>query len=354
VLRNTRFAARLVPVVAAIACGALALAACSSSSKPSSDGSSSASGGSGSSSSAATTNITIGVSAGLDAASMPLYYAADKGVFAKYGLNVKLDNLSSDTLALQGLQSNTYKYVFVGASSVATADQGGATAKIVDVPYPLLDYSFVTKTSIASLPGMKGKTLGVSSPGSQSAIIPVAMLANVGVSSSQLKIAQIGSGGDRAKALIAGTIDGAILDPFTTAGVESQKSIHVLAPTSQLAFMNSVIASSGKADPATTQKLVTAIIAASRTMWTDQSAFVSYANSRSDTLPSNSGQPVWDLLHKSTTPFYGLDGGMDQPAWDAMVKLLMSTKQLTASIAWSKVSDDTYTTAAVKTLGPSS
>lgn len=338
-----------VHLVALSAILVASLAACGSSSKSSSKTS-----GTGSATTVSQPiSVTIGVSGGENAASLELYYAAANGIFTKNGLNVTIAQLSSDTLGLQGLQSNTYPVVFVGASSTAEAMSAGASVKIFDVPYPLLDYFFVAKNSISSLAGMQGKTLGVSSPSSQSALIPLAMLKQAGVDTSKVNVVKIGYDSQRAQALLAGTIDGAVMNPFVTAGIRTQPSVHVITNTSDQQFMNSVLVTSPSvisSNPQLLQRLTTAVIEACREMWTNQQAFVSFADSQS-ALPTGTGQTVWSLLHQSTTPFYGVDGGLLQSYWTGMNNTLIASGQMKNPIDWNTAVDPTFVNSAVKSLG---
>jgi NitT/TauT family transport system substrate-binding protein len=305
------------------------------------------------------TPVLIGIAGGINSAALPLFYAADKGIFAKYGLQPKLQSLSNDTLAIRGLVARSYDLIFVGAGTAIVAVGQGAKIKMVVMPAPHLDFYFLATKKVTSLKDMEGKTLGVSAPGALSANVALAVLRKHGVDVSKVHVAAVGSDPVRATALLAGTIDGGVVNTLiAVATLAKSNDIHILADAgAELGddYLNSVVAARDdtiQSDPQMVQNAVTAIIEATRTLQSNRSAFVSFVKSQ-PSLPESAADKTFDLFSKRSTPWYGVDGGLDsRKAFDSTVQSFLKSGQLKTPVTWDEVFDTRFVEQALKQLGP--
>jgi ABC-type nitrate/sulfonate/bicarbonate transport system substrate-binding protein len=279
-------------------------------------------------------------------------------LFKKYGLEVTIQSLPNDTVAFQGLVAKTYDLVFSAVSTAIVATASGAPVKAIVSPSPYLAYWFVTKKGINSYKEMEGKSLGVSSPGSVSAIVPIAVMRRNGVDVSKVKVVQIGPDADRGKALIAGTIDGAVVNPFVTIELLKQPTLQSIADVGaefKDDFFNAALfarpdAVADTSLKATFETFAEAIIDMNRQMWDNKQTFVAATESQT-ALPAGSGPAVFDLIHQSASPYYGVDGGLPRSSFDATVRQLITDGQIKAPISFETVVDKQFVDAAIKKVG---
>jgi ABC-type nitrate/sulfonate/bicarbonate transport system substrate-binding protein len=70
-------------------------------------------------------------------AHLPLFYARDKGIFAKNGLEVALQGLGGGPVAAAALQSGEIQIVDITGSEVVSADAAGADIIILATLTPV-------------------------------------------------------------------------------------------------------------------------------------------------------------------------------------------------------------------------
>jgi NitT/TauT family transport system substrate-binding protein len=298
------------------------------------------------------------VSGGLNSTSLPVYFANDGGPFSKRGLTVTVSDVSADTTALQGLVGTDYDAAFTSAGTGITALGSNAKIKLVSSVSPHLEYFFLAQKDIADLKGMQGKALGVSTPGSVSYLAPRVLLQQAGVDVDGLNVVSAGNDAARVQALTAKTIDGAVVNTVNTvAALKANPDLHVIADVgAQLAntFLNTAIIVrqdliQNSAD--SVQSLVEGLIDASRTLQSDRTTAINYAMSTNQ-LPNESVAQAYDMLTKSDTPFFGVDGGLQQAPFDATVQLLVQGGTIQAPVTWEQAADPSFISKAVDKVGP--
>src|SRR5258706_156885 len=86
----------------------------------------------------------------------PIWIARELGLFEKYGLDLKLINISSGSTSIQALLGGDIQLVAAsGTSAIATAAQG-APVVIVASSGPIA-YKLIAHPSITTVQGLKGK-----------------------------------------------------------------------------------------------------------------------------------------------------------------------------------------------------
>ena len=191
---------------------ATTLAACSSSSAKTSTGS----GGSGTTT---TTTINVGTS-GATGAYGPLYVGLQQKVFEKYGLNVKAQTLTPNSVTAAVLAGNI-DIAFDGPNLVAGI-LSNPSAHIQASAGPTVFYIFAKK-GITSLQQLKGKTIAVTTPGGSLDTAVKAAIAKAGMKpGSDIKIAYLQTNSAALAATETGSVQAAGVSPPTS--VQAQQA----------------------------------------------------------------------------------------------------------------------------------
>ena len=139
------------------------------------------------------------------------FYMAAEGGFAKeQGLDLKMLAFQNDTLMLKALVAGELDTFEGSPISPMIAGAKGADVKILGCAWPKLTYSFFARPGIASLADLKGRTIGISAPGSLPDFVARTMLRRAGILPTDAKFVMAGSDPERIRAIVAGTIDAAI------------------------------------------------------------------------------------------------------------------------------------------------
>jgi len=257
---NAHSMARRVQTVAAIGLVGLLAAACSSG-----GGTAKSSGGS-SVASAATTigppetpNITVTWSAGSGATS-PLWLAADEGIFAKNGLNVKVVQ-SGSTVGATAVIAGSAQVFYGEATSAFQAVAQGSPVEIVGTLRNMNVFKFYVTPSIKTAADLKGKSIAISSAGDSTDLSSRSALSTLGVDESSVTFLPTGTSTLRLTALTTGHVAGTLLteptasqaakmgmklildqttQPFAGSAISIAKSFGDKNPNTVLAFMKSM------------------------------------------------------------------------------------------------------------------
>lgn len=158
-----------------------------------------------------------------------MYIAKDRGLFAKYGLDV-------ETIYIPGGSTNIHVLISgnLDLSQLSGAPGAAANLEGADIVYfagllDKLNYQLITRPEIKSVEQLKGKKFGVSRFGSSADFGMRAMLKRLGVDPvKDASILQIGDEPSRIAAIKSGNIDGTVANaPF---GLEAERlKLFVLA-----------------------------------------------------------------------------------------------------------------------------
>ncbi len=99
------------------------------------------------------------------------------------------------------------------------------------------------------------------------------------------------------------------------------------------------------------QGVVSALMEACRVLQKDRATAIAFAKSTNQ-LPNDAVDDAYDRLTKASTPFFGVDGGMHQDAFDATVKLMIDSGDLSGPVSWEQAADTTFVTKGNQELGP--
>jgi NitT/TauT family transport system substrate-binding protein len=140
-------------------------------------------------------------------AHLPLFYARDKGIFAKSGLDVALQELGGGPVAAAALQSGEIQIADITGSEVVSADAAGADIIVLATLMPVYPYVFEVSQAVSSKGDLRGKTIAVRGAGDATDIATRVLLRKEGLDPDKdVTILAVQQEGARMAALMAGQI----------------------------------------------------------------------------------------------------------------------------------------------------
>ncbi len=212
---------------------------------------------------AAPTKIVVGFSEVYEGA-IPMWVADEAGIFKKNGLDVDLQFTASST-GISALLGGQIQLFQGGGSEALSAVAEGADLVAVGNIVPVYPYVFMVPADVKSVADLKGKKVGVSSPGSTSDIATRVGLKDVGLDPDKdVSIVAVGSSQNRTAALMNGSIQGGLDQPPGSLTLEKQ-GLHSLFDMASLKLPvvnNGLIVQRGylNQNRATIQKYVDSIV----------------------------------------------------------------------------------------------
>lgn len=150
----------------------------------------------------------------VDAANMNVQFARSEHIFEHYGLDVNLTATSSGPEAVAALLAGDFAICQIAGAAVVNAVAAGGDLVIVGGVVNRQPYYLVTRADIKTPAGLKGQSVGVSGPGSNTDIAARAALKYLGLQSDQdVAVLSIGGPSERLAALSNGAVAGTILSP---------------------------------------------------------------------------------------------------------------------------------------------
>ncbi|MBX9740723.1 MAG: ABC transporter substrate-binding protein [Beijerinckiaceae bacterium] len=135
---------------------------------------------------------------------------SEKGGFAAaQGIAIETVNLRGDPLLLKSLLSGQLESYIGGPASPMVAASKGADVKIVGCGWHKQSYILWGGPGVKDVKDLRGKTIGISTPGSAPDIFIRAAMATEGVSANEVKFVAAGMPSDWLKSMSAGVIDAA-------------------------------------------------------------------------------------------------------------------------------------------------
>jgi NitT/TauT family transport system substrate-binding protein len=273
-----------------------AVSACSSASS-----SSTPSGHSASPAATQTVNITIGLPNSTPSfANSDVAVAQAEGYFAKEGLDVHVDNLSSGVPVVQGVVGGSLD---IGASSiepVVNAASQGAPLQIIGSYANKLTVSMVTPSSITSPAQLRGKRLGIQQVGAFREVMTRMVIEGAGLTTSDVTYIPSSSSAYVSE-LLTGTVQSAVLQEEQVLTVlKKDTKLHVLVNYDKAHpdyFYGAYVVSKSwlAANESTAEKFLTAITEAHRFMYQQKAATVSIVAKNTGDTTTTIGK-AYDVL----------------------------------------------------------
>lgn len=150
------------------------------------------------------------------AAFLPLFVAYENGIFRRYGLDVSLQYLAPSTAA-HALVTGDTKFVVGGADGIAASRSNPGSIVYVANCLPYLVFSLYSQPEIRSARELRGKIVGVTTPGAAlDPAVRIALERNTLTPDKDVKIVYLQSVPAILSALQAGTIAAGGLSAPTT------------------------------------------------------------------------------------------------------------------------------------------
>jgi NitT/TauT family transport system substrate-binding protein len=166
------------------------------------------------------TPFRIGISAPV-VTIFPVWMGEAGGFYEKEGVKVEVITMEGGTRGIQVLMSGEIQAMHVGLAPVVQANKQGADLRLVTSTGNTIPITIFGAPAIKSMAELKGKTIGISTFGSETDIAISIALKNAGLSRNDVTISQIGGSSQRFGALSAGRIDAApLLEPGITMAKE--------------------------------------------------------------------------------------------------------------------------------------
>ena len=166
------------------------------------------------------TPFRIGISAPV-VTIFPVWMGEAGGFYEKEGVKVEVISMEGGTRGIQVLMSGEIQAMHVGLAPVVQANKQGADLRLVTSTGNTIPITIFGTAAIKSMAGLKGKTIGISTFGSETDIAISIALKNAGLGRKDVTISQIGGSSQRFGALSAGRIDAApLLEPGITMAKE--------------------------------------------------------------------------------------------------------------------------------------
>jgi ABC-type nitrate/sulfonate/bicarbonate transport system substrate-binding protein len=162
---------------------------------------------------------------------LPFYYAQEKKIFEKHGLDAELIQIRSD-LQVVGLVSGEIDFTpVIGPTVFAIAN--GMPLRAVAVLYKAPLFSLISPAAVSNIKNLEGKQVAVSRLGSDSHRYGVMMLENSGVDPKKITFIQTGNTSVSLAAVQQGSVTAAVLSP-PFAGDMAEKGYKILARSRSL------------------------------------------------------------------------------------------------------------------------
>ncbi len=189
--------------------------------------------------------LNVGYSA-ISGEQLPAWIAKDARIFEKNGLDAQLIYFTGGTTAVLALVSGEVPISQVAGPAVVNSALAGSDVVMVAAGATSLDYWLMSLPEIKKPDQLKGGSVAISRFGTASDFVARYALSRIGlVPGKDVAIVQVGGVPDRLGAVLAGKVQGAILNP-PASFIGQKKGLNILADVSKLglAFQYTGIATS--------------------------------------------------------------------------------------------------------------
>jgi NitT/TauT family transport system substrate-binding protein len=139
-----------------------------------------------------------------------MYMAAEGGFAKAEGLDLKIHPFPNDTAMMKALIAGEIDSYEGSPVSALIAGSTGADVKIIGCTWPKLTYSLFAHDGVATIADLRGKKVGISSPGSLTDVVAHALLRQAGIAPPDATFVASGNDQDRLRAVMSRTIDAAV------------------------------------------------------------------------------------------------------------------------------------------------
>jgi ABC-type nitrate/sulfonate/bicarbonate transport system substrate-binding protein len=281
----------------------------------------------------------------VDFSSIDVHYWQDS--LKKQGMTVDFKWVDAPDTALRAIIAGAAE-AYCGSlpSAILAVKNTNANLKIIAVNNQATDYVLLVKPEINTLQDLKGKTIGISTPGSAADTIIRTALKAKNFDPEGMRFVTIGGTSARMTALLAGQIDAAPVHAADGANAVATGKAKVLLNAGEgigLYLQSGLIASGDwiKKNPDQVQQVVDAFIDASRWAATNKDGYIALSKELLPKFADAERASSYDLYIAGK--FWPVNGGLGQDGIDRLIKLEQESgglpKDLPAQSMWV---DDTF------------
>jgi NitT/TauT family transport system substrate-binding protein len=159
----------------------------------------------------------------LNTNALPLWIALDQGYFKPRGVEVELTFIRGGARVMAALFAGEVRFATVAVTQVVGPAAQGADPVVILSFVNKMPYLFMTAGHIGSSGELKGKKIGVATFGGAAYVASHLVLRRFGLDPKrdQITLIQIGTEPERLAALLAGSIDAAMMNPEVAARLPS-------------------------------------------------------------------------------------------------------------------------------------
>jgi NitT/TauT family transport system substrate-binding protein len=295
----------------------------------------------------------------------PFDLAQRLGYFEREGLDVELIYMKGGSEAAEALVSGSVDYSGNAIDhAIAAAQRGKSLVMISDFmnePGVTLLVRPQDKGKYTSFKDMKGKTIGVTSPGSATHVLGVWMAKQAGISRDDIKFVGVGAGATMPAALAGGQVDAAMgNDPFATQMIREGRAaawielFHAVDVRKAIGFSSycftgaltrgDVIAK----NPQRTQKVVNALVRAQKYMQIHSADEISGA--LTDEFRGGLTKDAWAPGYVHSAPAYTKNGEIPPEGVRAVIETNAFFLSNDAKIDATKIYDNRFVDRAKATV----
>lgn len=182
------------------------------------------------------TKINVGYSA-ISGDALPAWLAKDAGIFERNGLDVQLVFFTGGTTAVMALVSADTPIAQLAGPAVVNSVMAGSDATLIAGGVTSLNYYLQTRADIKTPEQLKGGSVAISRFGSSSDFIARYALTKIGLAPGKdVTIVQIGSTTARVDAVIAGRVQGTVVNPPASI-IAQKRGMNTLADLPKLGLV---------------------------------------------------------------------------------------------------------------------
>jgi NitT/TauT family transport system substrate-binding protein len=295
----------------------------------------------------------------------PFDLAQRLGYFDREGLDVELIYMKGGSEAAEALVSGSVDYSGNAIDHAIAAAQRGKSlvmiADFMDEPGVTLLVRPQDKGKYTSFKDMKGKTIGVTSPGSATHVLGVWMAKQAGISRDDIKFVGVGAGATMPAALAGGQVDAAMgNDPFATQMIRDGRAaawielFHAADVRKAIGFSSYCFTGALtrgdviEKNPQRTQKVVNALVRAQKYMQVHSADEISGA--LTDEFRGGIPKDAWTPGYVHSAPAYTKNGEIPLEGVRAVIETNAFFLSNDAKIDPAKIYDNRFVDRAKATL----
>lgn len=242
--------------------------------------------------------MTIGYTA-VGAAYDDLYVCEDQGIFKKNGLDVTLTLLNSSSQLFPAIASNSVQIGAGEARSTAAGALSGFGLRYVALPIPRYYLEMWGQASITSPDQLKGKRIGLSSPGSLGDASVDALLRDKGWTENDVQKTFLKSTSAEVTALQTGAVDVIVTQPPTGTKTRAQGFHKVMDFTQYPAAANAYVTTTDYAhsNPAAVAAFVKSEVECLAILHTDRATAVASIRKHSGSTDPSLADYAYDFFN---------------------------------------------------------